>query len=147
MAPVNVSLPHTLSTDSRTELLDGAERRKLAPGEILFRAGDDASNLYILDQGTLTIETEVPGEGPRALATVSAGEIFGWSALLEPHVETATARAAEPCEVAVIEARSLLRDLESNNRLGVDLYRTLARVVASRLSATRKQIAEMLVPA
>lgn len=138
---------HSLSADSRRELLDGAERRKLAPGETLFRAGDPARNLYILDRGKVMIETDVAHEGSRALMPVEPQEVFGWSALLEPHVETATARAVEASEVMVIEARPLLDNLESNNRLGVDLYRTLATVIAARLIATRRQLAEILVPA
>ncbi len=147
MLPGESSLPHSLSPDSRRELLDGAARRKLAPGEALFRAGDRATKLYILDQGELTIEIHIPNEGARVLQTVGPGEVFGWSALLEPHIETATARALEPSEVIVVEARPLLHNLESNTRLGVDLYRTLASVIASRLSATRLQLIELLIPA
>ncbi|HEY0590272.1 MAG TPA: cyclic nucleotide-binding domain-containing protein [Thermoanaerobaculia bacterium] len=142
----DLSLPHTLSADSRRELLDGAERRRLAEGEILFRAGDRATNLYLLDHGELLIEMDIPGDRPHALMNVAPGDLFGWSAVLEPHVETASVRATKASEVVVIPARPLLESIQSNQRLGMDLYRTLACLIASRLAATRTQLAELLTP-
>lgn len=147
MGPGESSFPHPLSADSRRELADGAERRRLAPGEALFLEGDRATRLYILDQGKLSLEVDVPGEGTRVLMTAGPGEVFGWSALMEPHLETATARATVPSEVLVIEAQPLLDSLESNHRLGLDLYRTLASVVAARLRATRAKMAQMVAHA
>ncbi|HSN68425.1 MAG TPA: cyclic nucleotide-binding domain-containing protein [Thermoanaerobaculia bacterium] len=137
----------TLSADSRRELLYDAERRMLTSGEILFEAGDEATNLYILERGEIALEVAVPGAAKRELMRLGAGQVFGWSAILGRHLETATARAVAPSEVIVIEARSLLASIESNQRLGVDLYRTLAGVIASRLFATRMQMLELLTPA
>jgi CRP-like cAMP-binding protein len=146
MHPETFLLP-SLSADSRRELLYDAERRLLAAGDVLFRAGDEATTLYILERGAIALEVEIPGAGPRALMQVGEGQVFGWSAILGGHVETASARAVVPSEVIVIEAAPLLRSIESNSRLGVDLYRTLAGVIASRLRATRMQVAELLTTA
>jgi CRP-like cAMP-binding protein len=145
--PEETFLLPSLSADSRRELLYDAERRLLAPGEVLFEAGDEATNLYILEQGEISLEVSVPREGKRELMKLAPGQVFGWSAILGRHVETATARAIAPSEVIVIETRALLASIESNHRLGVDLYRTLAGVIASRLFATRMQILELLAPA
>ncbi|HEU5163666.1 MAG TPA: cyclic nucleotide-binding domain-containing protein, partial [Thermoanaerobaculia bacterium] len=144
--PEETFLLPSLSADSRRELLYDAERRTLSSGEILFEAGDQATNLYILEHGEIALEVAIPGPEKRELMRLAPGQVFGWSAILGRHLETATARAVAPSEVIVIEARSLLASIESNNRLGVDLYRTLAGVIASRLFATRVQMLELLTP-
>ena len=145
--PEETFLLPTLSPDSRRELLYDAERRLLAPGEVLFEAGEEATSLYILERGEISLEVDVPREGTRELMKLAPGQVFGWSAILGRHIETATARALSQAEVIVIEAGPLLASVESNQRLGVDLYRTLAGVIASRLFATRMQMLELLAPA
>ena len=137
----------SLSSDSRSELLYDAERRLLASGEVLFEAGDEATTLYILERGEIALEVAIPGPETRELMRLAPGQVFGWSAILGRHLETATARATAPSEVIVIDAKALLASIESNHRLGVDLYRTLAGVIASRLFATRMQMLDLLTPA
>jgi len=75
-------------------LLPVVHTRRLAPGEILFSAGDPGDALYIVAAGHVEIL-----EGDRPLATLSEGDAFGEMALLSGGPRTATVRAAGEVEL------------------------------------------------
>ena len=79
----------------------------------------------------------MPAKGTVCLLTVEPGDIFSWSALLESHAETATARAVEEVEVLGIKGEVLQDLCWEDTELGIEFYRALAEVIAARLSATR----------
>lgn len=73
--------------------------RTLEPGEVLISQGDAPGPLYVLESGSLTIE-----HGGTAFATVDMpGAIFGEMSAVLGQPATATARAAEACQLRVAE--------------------------------------------
>jgi CRP-like cAMP-binding protein len=78
------------------------EIRKLPEGETLTEQGEEATELYLLLDGVLSVE--VDGE---ALAKVGPGAIVGERALLEQKRRTSTLRAATRCKVAVVSAAEI----------------------------------------
>src|SRR6476646_4132668 len=85
-----------------TEGLDPAQLGRLAPiatpvewpaGTVIYREGDPASPLYLLEEGRVAIELGVPGRGPVLMLTVGPGEVFGWSNLFHDRPKAAAARA------------------------------------------------------
>jgi hypothetical protein len=59
--------------------------------------------------------------------------------LVEPRIENASARASVDTQVLPIEGDILTRLCEEDYPLGSEVCRTLAKVVSSRLIATRPQ--------
>jgi hypothetical protein len=76
--------------------------RKLAEGKTLTEQGEEATELYLLIDGVLTVE--VDGE---PLANVGPGAIVGERAILENSRRTSTLRAATRCKVAVVSAEGI----------------------------------------
>jgi CRP-like cAMP-binding protein len=74
------------------------------------------------------------------IGVVNPGEIFGISALIEPHVHTATLRADKPGFVIKIDAIALRNLCEEDAELAVGLMKAVAKTAMNRLEMTRTQL-------
>ncbi|HXE74536.1 MAG TPA: cyclic nucleotide-binding domain-containing protein [Candidatus Xenobia bacterium] len=126
------------------QMLSLAESRTFAPGETIFREGDPSLYLYLVKRGRIAIEMNLPGRGARTVLVVGPGELFSWSALVEPRVETASARALEESEALAIKGGTLTDACLSDPGFGLELYRTLCEVISARLVATRLHLLDEL---
>jgi signal-transduction protein with cAMP-binding, CBS, and nucleotidyltransferase domain len=73
-----------------------------APGEIIFRRGDSADRLYVINEGEVEVIQGGEGENETILARLGTGEYFGEMALLSNAPRNATIRAATDLEVLTI---------------------------------------------
>lgn len=79
--------------DQRALLLAGTRILEAAPGEVVIRAGAEASGLYFLLRGELWVLGE--GTPPPVVYRVSPGEVFGALSLLLATPRSATLKVAE----------------------------------------------------
>ncbi len=86
----------------------GVETRALQSGAVLFYAGEMADGGYIVQQGSLALESGNPGEGEEH--TVGPGTLLGELALLTETASPVTVIAKEPT-VLVRIPRSLFRKM------------------------------------
>lgn len=70
----------------------------IVPGEKVFHAGEPGDAMYFIHRGPVDI---VSSEG-RTLATLQPGSFFGEMALLTSNARTATAQAADYCDLFVL---------------------------------------------
>lgn len=88
------------------------------PGDYIFRRGEIGTNMYFISQGTITIFNDKQ----ELVATLSDGTFFGEIALLMSTPRTADVRAADFCDLYILEKedfeRCLLRhpEFEKNMR-------------------------------
>jgi CRP-like cAMP-binding protein len=85
----------------------GAETRHLASGAVLFYAGEPADGGYIVQEGSLSLETE---DARSHESTAGPGTLLGELALLTDTTSPVTAIAAEPTVVVRI-SRGLFRKM------------------------------------
>lgn len=111
--------------------------------ETIFREGDHSLYLYIVKSGKIAIEVHLPSKGARTSLTVGPGDIFSWSALVEPRIETAGARAVEESEVLGIKGGALTDLCREDLALGSVVYRALTQVISARLIGTRLQLLDI----
>ncbi len=123
------------------------EEVKLAQGEWLFHEGDDADALYLVLNGSveLKIDLDVQSSRQADISTVSAGEVLGWSALVEPEVYTLGAVAASDVQLVRLDAAGLRKLMEQNCEFGFHLMRQLAKVLGQRLTNLRVQFVSLVV--
>jgi CRP/FNR family transcriptional regulator, cyclic AMP receptor protein len=132
-------------SDEELKQLAMAGREQAAPvGEVLFTEGKHAHNLYFLTEG----EVEILNAGTAnkegiALSSLPAGELLGWSAVIEPFIYTATARAARPSRVIVF-AGAELEKIMSDDHFSSLLMKKIAQVIGQRLQDTRLQLLSLL---
>ena len=68
---------------------------------------------------------------------------FGWPALVEPHMETASMGAVEGTQVLAVKVGGPTNPGRKESPAGCELRRVLANVMATRLTATRFQFVEV----
>ena len=95
LAEVIDELPalRSLSPAQRQTLSGCARNQVLSPGEEIMREGDAADAFYIVRAGGVAIVTQVPGRGEITIETLHAGDLLGWSWLVEPYRNAFGARA------------------------------------------------------
>lgn len=99
-------------------------QRTLAPGEVLFRAGDTANTMYAVIRG----EIEIVRDG-EVIERVGADQIFGELAILdrkEQHVRSADARAATETVLVEVTQDRFLMMVKMNPPLALTLMNNLA---------------------
>jgi len=122
------------------KLLGLAETFQFKAGQDIIREGDHSLYLYIVKSGRVAVEMDVPTMGRRILRTGGPGDMFCWSALVEPRLATSAVRAMEDTEALGIKGGALMDACREDYELGFELYRALTEVIASRFIATRLQL-------
>jgi CRP-like cAMP-binding protein len=128
------------SDEELKQLAMAGREQAVSAGEVLFSEGSHAGNLYFLVEGEVEILNRGHGgiEGV-ALTSLPAGEILGWSAVIEPYIFTATARATRPSRVIVF-AGAELEKLIIDDHLCSVLMKKIAQAIGQRLRDTRIQL-------
>ena len=130
-----------LGATARAEVMANASRFSLDAGAVLFRQGDVADALYILESGRLAIETRLPGDDSAALTPILPGEVVGEFALLDDAPRSARVTASEASSgwrISRARFQALLADAQPGT---VQLAASLRRLVAKRTRATLARIA------
>jgi CRP-like cAMP-binding protein len=121
------------------EITQFASEESVRTEQVLFRAGDVAEYLYILEDGQVAIT--VPGKETITFSVDETGSVFGWSALVEPRRYTATAECTMDSKVIKIDGERLLGLFERHPHEGLLVLRRLAGVIATRLVQTYRKAA------
>ncbi len=125
-----------------------ATLHELGTGEILFKEGDREDYLYVLLEGQVVLEVEVPTRGLVPIYTAEVLDIIGWSSLT-PIVRqrTASARAEQHSVLLGLQSKLLEQLCEEDHDLGYVIMKRLSNLVANRLLTTRVFLMEMIVHA
>ena len=89
-----------VSAESLKAVAAITEERAFPAGQPLFKEDDPARALYIVRAGQVDIVYQRHVDEGRVVDTVVAGDLIGWSSLVEPYRCTATAvraRLVAPC--------------------------------------------------
>lgn len=105
--------------------------------------GDRLSRIFLVLEGNVALEVGVPGQGARRIHTIGAGELLGWSPVLEQGPMTATGRALAPTQVVAIDAFQVLALCHRDSAFGFAFMRRTAGALAQRLNATRLQLLDV----
>ncbi|CCQ73753.1 cyclic nucleotide-binding domain-containing protein [Magnetospira sp. QH-2] len=76
------------------------DRQTFAPGEVLFKQGDDGEIAYLVEKGAIEISVN-EGADKQVLGQIDPGGLFGEMALISsmPRMATATATVEATCVV------------------------------------------------
>ncbi len=102
--------------------------KRINPGEILFRKGDNNTDIYFIFKGSISIYREF-NENKRKITTLEEGEVFGEMAYLLHENRTATA-VAETESILLVLAPDIFEELLQVTYI---FSRNLIQVLSSRL--------------
>jgi CRP/FNR family cyclic AMP-dependent transcriptional regulator len=111
---------------------------RFRPGEYLMRAGEREDTLYLVRQGTVSIEMPRSGGEPIVLETVGAGDVLGVS-LLTPSAAHLDCRARDSVLAFAVDNHCLLDKMQADSRLGYAISMRLLARTYERLSRARLQ--------
>ena len=129
----------------RARLAALAKEVRFEPDQVIFREGDDYSVFYLLGEGMVALELEVPGHVLR-VQTLYAGDVFDWSALLPHAGKHFQARALDAVTALAFEGDQLLASFKADPQFGLAFMLRLMGVVSERLRNTRLQLVDMYSP-
>ena len=138
---------HDMETSHLKKLASIAAEVKLPADKVIYREGDVGTAIYLIEEGQVAIEMNLPDGNRATVLTVGPGQLFGWSALFPPRRKTASARTVLPAKVIVIDATKLRDLFRTDHNLEHALLQRVTEVVADRLKATRERLATVMRPA
>lgn len=122
-----------LSEQQRQKVRKLGRIEEYKPNAIVCNGGTASQKLYLVEEGLVSVQSEL-GNGLRApISLVFQGEAFGWSALVPPYRLTATVVAVSKSRVLSIERDPLLALMRSSPSLGLTIMENVATIMASRL--------------
>jgi CRP-like cAMP-binding protein len=113
--------------------------------QVVFHEGDECDDFFLITSGLMAIEVEEPDHTLR-VQTLSAGDEFGWSALLMASGKYFQARALDRVDALAFDAPSLLAACKKDPAFGFAFMHRLLGVVADRLQRTRLQVHDLYSP-
>ena len=133
-----------LSRDQLDLLMPLFETFTAAAGTMIFKQGDEATHLYVIERGSVTIQYK-PYDGPIiTLSHLRVGEIFGWSAVVGGETYTSDAMVTTDLQSLRIRGSDLIRLCAEHPTEGFAVLDHLAEAVSPRWTYARQQIQGIL---
>lgn len=115
-------------------------RRSYKKSEPIIRMGDPGLGMYIIVKGMVEIMEENKKGESRTLARLEDGSFFGDLALLDESPRSASAIAAEECDIIGFFRPDFLDLLNRKPKLGIKVLLALAKTIGERLRRTDEML-------
>lgn len=130
-----------VSENCLKDIAMASEKKQFSVGDDIVTEGNTATKLCLMISGEINIIYRLGDDSEVVADSLSSGDSFGWSALLEPHVLTASCRASKEGELIEIDAEKLRSICAENMACGYQILQEVSKTLRDRLSAMRVQIA------
>jgi CRP-like cAMP-binding protein len=108
----------------------GVPARDFKAGDVIFREGDPARELFIIQSGEIEIRL-----GNRVLETLSQYSIFGEMALIDAAPRSATAVAVSDAKLVPVSEKQFLFLISTTPYFALNVMRIMARRLRTANSA------------
>ena len=132
-----------LSEEHLDKIAGVAKESSFNAGSTLFRTGQAADSLYIIEMGTVKgMKVDSASGDSEEIARLGSGSHFGEMALvLQGHLRTATIEATETTRVLELKRDDLEGLCSADLALGKAFYEVVARGLARRLNLASDNLA------
>jgi CRP-like cAMP-binding protein len=111
-------------------------------GHFLLCEGKPAESFYLIVEGEVAIEIPAGDIGPVMVQKLHAGELVGWSWMVEPYTWNFDALALSTIQAIAFDGVRLRELCAEDTDLGYELTKRLTAVITGRLRAARVQLVE-----
>jgi len=133
-------------SDEALDLLAGTlSVRRVTAGQVVFREGDEARELFIILEGEVEVVKTTPRGTQVRLSRMSAGQWFGDMSLLDVQRRFASVRAATDSNLLVLTSGDLDALYRREMKSYALLLLNLARETSRRLRAVDELVFDMVV--
>ena len=127
----------TLGPDDLVRVGEVAVPRRFAPGQVIFREGDESDTCYIVASGHARALREHSDGRTIALARFGPGDIFGELAMFDHERRSATVEAMDELQAFAVMSADMRRLMREHPDIAVKLVTALGR----RLRAANERLA------
>jgi CRP-like cAMP-binding protein len=103
----------------------GSLGRTYSDGELIFRQGERADVLYVVQEGRVEFVRRVDNK-EIPLAVCGQGQIIGEWALCEPNEHPTDVRAAGPVRLVTLHRKNILRRMQEDPSFALRIIETLS---------------------
>lgn len=136
-----------LSDQELEPIAKACRQRVYQAGERCATQGEATDELRIVNRGKVAIEMRIevaPYAQTLGLTTLTRGNVFAWSALVEPNVLTASARCIEKAQIICVKASDLQWIFKERPSIERVVMKNLAMIISYRLRDTRNQLVRLV---
>ncbi|UCC59595.1 MAG: cyclic nucleotide-binding domain-containing protein [Dehalococcoidia bacterium] len=118
--------------------------KTLEEGSVCFTQNWRANDLHLCRTGQVNLVVKLfePWSREVIIYKTGAGEVFGWSALVEPYIYTSSAKCIEETDEIYIKGSDLQQLFDQYPRIGYIIMRNLSAIISSRLTETRQKLSK-----
>jgi len=120
-----------------------AKRNVHHGGSRLFREGGPADRFWLIRDGRVALEFNVPGRGEIVIEELGPGSVLGWSWMFPPYRWHFSAVAVEQILAIELNGAGVRRLCDNDPALGYELTRRFAGVLIDRLQAARLRLVDL----
>jgi CRP/FNR family cyclic AMP-dependent transcriptional regulator len=117
-----------------------ATRKEFRPGESILRQRETADRFYLIEDGRVSLDYELPRQRRVQIQEIGPGEALGWSWLAKPYKWQFTANAIDRVTVSAFRVADLQRLFARDPELGYAMMERAAQALLERLQATRHKL-------
>jgi CRP-like cAMP-binding protein len=139
----SAELTADMDTKQLKEMAALATEVEFSPGEIIYEKGSTGRALYLIQEGEVVLEADVPGQGRVIMSRLGPGQFFGWSSLFPPERKMGWTRAVKPTQAIAFPADRLRASWRADHELEYAIIRRAGKDMANRIKATRQRLADM----
>ncbi len=121
-----------IETEVMNQIADICSEENYSKGFVLFKKGEKAENLYILEEGSVHLVIENGGSITYTLN--EPGQVVGWSSLVESGQYTASGVCATDLKALKIERDRLDKIFSQYPDAGLKILKRLAAIISQRLT-------------
>ena len=121
-----------IETDVVREIENSCTIETFGKDSIIFKKGSRADFLYILDEGNISLLAK--DKGMTICNLTEPGEVFGWSAIVEKGVYTASSVCTSEARVLRISREKIEDIFNRYPKAAVTFYRRLGSLYSKRIS-------------
>ena len=109
--------------------------------DIIVNEGDEAKKIYVLNDGSIAIQVHLKKYQYVIISTIEEkGELFGWSALVEPKRYSATVKCLSETRVLSISGEELDELFKNDPVMGLTFMKKIASLIDQRLITMRSRL-------
>lgn len=140
----DVSLFQGLAESAVTKILAACDDVSFAENEIIFRAGDISTALFVLTEGEVDVLLDAPHHLETPIARLAAKSVFGESSFFGGGAHHATLRCVTPVQAIRLDRAAFDSLIAENCTAALRIGTNAAIVLAIRLQAADQRIAQEL---
>ncbi len=129
-----------LSPGQLAALASIATRQRYRPGEAILRQREKADRFFLIENGHVSLDYELPRQKRVKIQEIGPGEALGWSWLTSPNKWHFSATAIDRVTASVFRAADLRELFKREPELGYGFMERAAQALLERLQATRHKL-------